>query len=281
MNIDNLLQKLKRPLCGFDIEGTGVDTVNDRIITLCVTKLIPPGEIDPFGETVTRNWKFHPGFPIPEQSTKIHGIKDADVKDCPEFRERAGEVFDFIADCDLAGYNIVGYDIPMLWEHFDRAGIDWDLSGVLLLDSSEVFRKKERRDLTSAVKKYLARDHDGAHEAEADVTAALEVLDAQLAVYSDLGAMSVDQLSEFCQQTEFEGQPARKLDLAGHIIVCAKGVPRFTAKKVRGVPVVNDKGFARWMLSKDFPTHTKRIIEKILHDDATKCKTPTHDEIPF
>ena len=56
-----------------------------------------------------------------------------------------------------------------------------------------IFHRKEPRDLTAAVRFYLDRDHEGAHSAEADVTATAEVLDAQLERYSDL-PRTVDEL---------------------------------------------------------------------------------------
>ena len=55
-----------------------------------------------------------------------------------------------------------------------------------IVDAMTIFHRKERRDLTAAVRLFLDRDHTGAHSAEADVIATAEVLDAQLERYSDL-----------------------------------------------------------------------------------------------
>ena len=43
------------------------------------------------------------------------------------------------------------------------------------------------------------------------------------------------------------------------------GVAVFNTKRNKGVPVVNDPGYARWMLNADFPQSTKRAIEKIIN----------------
>ena len=41
-----------------------------------------------------------------------------------------------------------------------------------------IFHKKEPRDLTAAVRFFLDREHAGAHGAEADVIASIDVLEA-------------------------------------------------------------------------------------------------------
>ena len=76
---------LKIPICFFDLETTGTNITQDRIIEIAVIKMMPGGEM------VRRHSLVNPGIPIPAASTAIHGISDEDVKDKPNFRELARE----------------------------------------------------------------------------------------------------------------------------------------------------------------------------------------------
>ena len=91
--------EMNRPLVVFDIESTGVSPRRDRIIELAAVKVSPGGQED------WRCWLLNPTVPIPAETTAIHGIADEDVKDCPTFAERASEIFDFFAGCDIGGFN--------------------------------------------------------------------------------------------------------------------------------------------------------------------------------
>src|SRR5579885_865283 len=111
---------LTKPLVFLDLEATGLNLTNDRIIEIALLKAMPGGE------THMRSWRVNPGIPISEEVSKIHGITNEDVKDCPPFSQIAGQVLDFIGNADLAGYNSNRFDIPMLIEECLRADIDFD-----------------------------------------------------------------------------------------------------------------------------------------------------------
>src|SRR5947207_5900701 len=96
---------LTKPLVFIDLEATGLNLTADRIIDIAMLKALPGGE------TQSKTWRVNPGIPIPADSTKIHGIKDEDVKDSPTFAQVAKQVLDFIGNADLAGYNSNRYDI--------------------------------------------------------------------------------------------------------------------------------------------------------------------------
>jgi len=182
--------ELKRPLIVFDIESTGTSPRRDRIIELAAVR------VNPNGTEESKCWLLNPTVHIPEETTAIHGIADEDVKDCPTFADRAKEIFAFFEDCDLSGYNADRFDIPCLEEEFARCGMNFASGLRKHVDVQRIFHRKEPRDLTAAVRYYCNRSHDGAHGAEADTTATLEVLKAQLVRYTDL-PRSVEELDEF------------------------------------------------------------------------------------
>jgi DNA polymerase-3 subunit epsilon len=159
--------QLDRPLVVFDIESTGVNARQDRIIELAAIRI----ETD--GTETEKCWLLNPGVPIPPETTIIHGISDEMVKDCPTFADKAEEIAAFFKDCDLSGFNSDRFDIPCLEEEFARVGMNLGASDRRHVDVQRIYHKREPRDLTAAVKFYCGRDHVGAHGAEADARATL------------------------------------------------------------------------------------------------------------
>lgn len=76
---------IRRPLVFFDLETTGVDVSNDRIVEIAMLKISPGGKEDVFQKRI------NPEMPIPPQASEIHGIYDKDVENAPRFKEVAKE----------------------------------------------------------------------------------------------------------------------------------------------------------------------------------------------
>ncbi len=258
--------QLDRPLACFDIEATGTSPRGDRIIELAVIRLFPDGHRD------QHVFMVNPEIPIPEEAAKIHGIRDADVKDCPPFRDVAQDILQVLEGCDLAGYNLVRYDIPMLTEEFLRAGHKFDTSRCRVVDAQHIFFRKEPRDLTAALEFYCGESHTGAHGAVADVEATIKVLDAQIERYPDVPS-TVEELAEFCSPRKpgWVDQAGRLIWREGKVIL------NFGRKK--GTPLADiiseDPGFIDWMLRSDFPQDTRDIISKARQG---KWPAPPDDE---
>jgi DNA polymerase-3 subunit epsilon len=106
--------KLKKPLAFFDLETTGIDIVNDRIVEISMLKAMPDGSC------TSKTMRINPEMPIPVEASAVHGIYDEDVKDCPTFRKAVHEIISFLEGCDLAGYNSVKFDLPLLVEECMR-----------------------------------------------------------------------------------------------------------------------------------------------------------------
>lgn len=242
--------KLERPLLFIDIEGTGVDSAKDRIVSLALC-------YDLTNAKYGTQWRFNPEMRMSAEVIAIHGITNEQASLEEKFSARAAELEMTLRGCDLAGFNLLNYDVPILWEEFHRAGLTWDLSGVRIIDAGNIFKKKEERTLTAAVKFYCGKDHAEAHSAPGDVRATAEVLAAQLARYPELAAMSVDELAKF---SEFD----KRFDLAGKIIVDSEGFPVYNIGKSKGVRVKDDARFAYWMLGKDFSQQTKMVLARYL-----------------
>lgn len=252
-----LLEKLKlsRPLAVFDIESTGINPRSDHIIELSVVRL----ELN--GEKKVKTWLVNPGVPIPPETTAIHHITNQDVKDCPSFSEIVDEVDTFLAGCDLGGYNLLHFDIPMLEEEFMRCGRDLGSANRHVIDAQKIFHKKEPRDLTAAVRFFCGREHEGAHGAESDALATLDVIAGQYERYGDLPE-TIEEV-----EREFNNQDPLNVDRAGRLrweqgeVIINFGKKK--GEKLREV-AANDPKFLKWLLRSDFPLDVRKIAEQAL-----------------
>jgi DNA polymerase-3 subunit epsilon len=251
---------LKNPIIFFDLETTGVDVVNDRIVEISLVKVSPDSDtpevrtrrirpVDDKGQTMH----------IPEEATAVHGITDADVADAPAFRQIAKSLAEYIKGCDLGGFNSNRFDVPMLAEEFLRAGVDIDLKKRKFVDVQTIFHKKEERTLSAAYRFYCGKELEDAHSASADTMATYEVLCSQLDKYNDL-ENSVDFLSEFSSR-------GKSADFAGRIGIDENGVEVFSFGKYKGQSVEaifrKEPSYYDWIMNGDFPNYTKKIFTEI------------------
>jgi len=248
--------KLDRPLAVFDIESTGMNRRTDRIIDLAIIKLLPDGRRE------THEYRFDPERPIPPETTAIHGITDADVKGCPVFKQKAAELADLLKGCDLAGYNVLGFDIPLLAEEFAHAGINLDVESRRVFDAQRVFHKKVPRDLTAALAFYCGELHVDAHGALGDVEATLRVMEGQLARYPDL-PQDLDGLDNFCNPRDpsWADRTGRLKWVQGEVTL---NFGKYQGRKLRET-VQNEPNLIRWMLKADFPQDTREIVQNALN----------------
>jgi len=244
---------LKKPIVFFDLETTGVDVANDRIVEISLLKILPNGKEE------IKTMRVNPGIPIPPQVTEIHGISDKDVEDKPKFNELAKTIANYLEGCDIAGYNSNKFDIPLLAEEFLRADIDFDLKKLRFIDVQVIFHKMEQRTLSAAYKFYCEKDLDNAHSAEADTKATYEILKAQIDRYSELNN-DMEELSKFSSHNN-------NADFAGRIVFDDNGNEVFNFGKYKGQKVETvlekDPGYFSWMLNSDFPLYTKKVLTAI------------------
>ncbi len=243
---------LTRPLIFFDLETTGISTTNDRIVELCAVKIFPDRTRTEFFR------RFNPGIPIPANVTAVHGITDEMVKNEPLFKESVNEIQEFFEGCDVAGYNIMKFDVPLLVEELLRAGADCNpLESARIIDVQTIFHKREPRNLAAALKFYANEDLLNAHSAQADVDAAIKVLIGQFEKYDDLAA-SVEELADYVKDKN------DILDYDRRFVRNDNGDIVFNFGQNKGKLAAKNHGMLQWIITKDFSSHTKYIAKKIL-----------------
>ena len=245
--------KLERPICFFDLETTGAKVGKDRIVEIAILR------VDINNQESQKVWRINPEMDISFQATQVHGISNQMVEKEPNFAHYSNEIYQFIKGCDLAGFNAIKFDIPILVEELIRADIDFDFSRIRMIDSQVIYHKKEPRNLSAALKFYCNKELENAHSALDDTIATYEVFKAQLDRYNDLEP-NMDFLSEYTKRNN-------NLDFAGKIRIDSDNDAIFAFGKYAGQKVTDvfksDKGYYSWIMKGDFPEYTKKIFTKL------------------
>ncbi|MFU8844141.1 MAG: exonuclease domain-containing protein [Bacteroidales bacterium] len=257
---------LTKPIVFIDLETTGLNVTADRIIEICMIRVMPDGKT----ETVTQ--RINPTIPISKEAFQTHGISDDDLKNEPLFTDLAHSFSKFIGHADMAGYNAIKFDIPMLVEEFLRAGVDFDLKNRKIVDVQNIFHKMEPRNLAAAYRFYCNKELLNAHSAEADTIATYEILKAQLERYKETpfedkeGNVTYPIKNDIASLSAFSYH-TRNVDLVGHIIFNEKEEEVFNFGKYKGRPVekvfLQEPQYYDWMMKGQFPFSTKKVITSI------------------
>lgn len=257
---------LTKPIAFFDLETTGINVTTDRIVEISILK------VNVNGNTEIKTQRINPTVPIPRSATEIHGITDEDVKDCPTFAQAAPALAHFFGNADLAGYNSIKFDIPLLTEEFLRVNIDFELKGRRFVDVQNIFHKMEPRTLSAAYKFYCNKDLENAHSAEADTVATYEILKSQLDLYKgktfidSRSKKSLPFVNDIKTLHEFSYY-SKSADLIGHIIYNEDNQEVFNFGKHKGKTVVEvfkkEPAYYDWMMKAEFPLSTKKVITAI------------------
>lgn len=200
----------REPLVGFDLETTGTDPLEARIVTAAIV-----GVRD--GEAVRqRNWLADPGIRIPAQASAIHGISnERAASEGRPVREVADEIAETITGYWAQGVPVVAYnaafDLTLLAAELHRHGLPSltdRLGGAAMgpvvdpytIDRAVDRYRKGKRTLEAVCVEYGVV-LDGAHEAGADALAAVRVAVAIADRHPQVARLAPAELHE--QQIEW------------------------------------------------------------------------------
>ncbi|MEM9983445.1 MAG: exonuclease domain-containing protein, partial [Bacteroidota bacterium] len=244
---------------------TGTNIVKDRIVEYSFVKI----EVN--GEKTINSKRINPETPIPLETSLIHGIYEEDIKEAPTFKQVAKNLEKFLEGCDLGGFNIVRFDVPMLVEEFLRVGVDFSLNNRRLVDAQKIFHLMEPRNLSAAYQFYCNKTLEDAHSAEADTIASYEVFVAQVERYEDVAIKGKDDKEYVPVKNDMQEihkiTADRMVDLAGRLTINAAGDEIFNFGKHKGKKVVDvfqkDPAYYDWFQRADFPLDSKRKLTEI------------------
>ena len=258
--------QLTNPLVVLDLETTGTWVDRDKIIEIALIKVNLDGSKEKYEKRV------NPLMSIPKEVCELTGITNEDVHDCPPFKELAKEVIEFIGDSDLAGFNLIRFDLPLLERECNEAGLEFKWQNAKVYDAQKVYHFKEKRDLTAAYRFYCDKDLTNAHSAMADTEATLAILEAQVDKYVGEND-NVDSLLEFQYKPTAEFyDDERKFRWWNKKLYIMFG--KYGGKYSLQELVKKDRGYLEWILSSNFSEKVKDLIE-----NALIGKFPVHEDI--
>jgi len=200
-------------LCGFDLETTGVDVEEDRIVTACVVLC---GGKHP---TQTTNWLANPGVEIPDAAAAVHGITTEQAKaEGQPAGEVVQQVTQALAQACNAGIPIVAMNAPFDLTMLDREArrhrvfplADYEEGRLRVIDPRVLDKQVDtyrpgKRTLTDLCRLYGVT-LDGAHSADADALAACRVAWRLGSQFPKLAELDVDSLHK--AQVEWAAEQA-------------------------------------------------------------------------
>lgn len=246
-----MLTNLVRPLIFMDLETTTNVVRDARICQFHFKKYFPDAEVHEMSGYV------NPVIAISEAATKVHGLTSEMLRDYPTLADIGADMHQFILGCDIVGYNSNAFDLPVLYNEFQRIGIDWDYSDANFIDACNIFKINEPRDLQHAYKHYTGKTLVSAHNAGKDVDATVEVFVHQMEKYGL--SWDMEQLALYSNY----GQ--KRADLTGKFFVDVEGSYVINFGKYKGVKAAEQMSYLAWMLTQDFPPDAKRICGRILN----------------
>lgn len=248
--------RLEKSIIYFDIESTGLETDSARIVELACIKYSVEGK------TEEKTLLFNPGIPIPTEASDVHGITDEMVKDKPMFSRYAKGIRSWFEGCDLAGFNSNNYDVPLLSAEFERAGLEGVNWEPTLVDGLTLYRKLFPNTLSDVYTRLTGKELIGAHGALADITATKEIVDI---IFPMLVKQSETVIETPKDVDEYLQGDRKRFDLSGKLYIDAEGVVKYNFGKDKDKSVIENEGFARWMLKQSFPQETKDKIRNLLN----------------
>lgn len=235
----------------FDLETTSADK-DSRIVQMAIRLIDENGKV-----LINKSKLYNPGIPISKEAFETHGISDMDVAECPSFADDAKKLKKVFEGKILIGYNIIVFDIPVLMNEFDRAGVDVELSGQVI-DVMKLETALESRKLAAVYERYTGKPMENAHDAMGDIIATETILQYQLKT------IERRKLNEK-EIMEVSGLPKGAADYFGKLKYDENGDLIFNfGKKCMGKRVIDEIQYANWILGEKFPSQVKKLIREEL-----------------
>lgn len=252
----NIYNIIERDLIFVDLETTGVDLKNDRIVEICAIKYRKDKT------KISIHKYFNPNRDVSPKAEEIHGLSNESLKDYPTFQDSSQELFDFFNGCDIGGYNILLFDIPILFEEFSRSNKYLNLFNINIIDSYNLMNKIETRKLNDIYKRFFGKDIEDAHSAVADVEATISVFEKQIEEYN-LTDKNIKEISNIIRSTS---NNERILDLSGWFKKSEGGEILYGKGKHKDTPVKDNKSYLEWMVNNNDLENNSRAVGKIILD---------------
>ncbi len=258
---------LERPIVFLDIQTTGPDHRTARIVKLTTLR------VEPDGTEQFRSQVINPNSPISPGATNFHGISDEDVADARPFAVYAKALYEYLNDCDLAGFGIRRFHVRVLRQEFEFAGFDFDINERVIVDAMQIYHKLEPRDFAGAYQRFVGGEFVRTTEDEVTVNAIKAIIYGQLTQHAGLPDDPVS-LERWATGDSFE----RHIDDEGRFTLSDEGDPLINFGRYRGHTLYDlsetHPDYLRWIAGDESFTEQQRQIAA----DAAEGIMPEFDQ---
>ena len=185
----------------FDTETTGLDPARARLLELGAVRLV--------AGRIANDDRFHtlidPGEPIPEQSTKIHGIDAARVKGAPVFAAAWPALQDFLGGTPIVGHTI-DFDIAALSAETRRAGLAFRAPRTIDVRTLAEFVKPTLPGFSiEHLAAWLNLDVEDRHSALGDALTTARIFTALVPLLRERGVRTLAEAETVCRKSPTAG----------------------------------------------------------------------------
>ena len=158
------------PISSVDVETTGLDPKTDRVIEIAIIHMRNGEEEGRWSSLV------NPGCDIPDEVSRITGIKASDLTDAPSFASIVDDIKARLENRIFVAYNL-DFDRAFIKNEIERAGASWEELTYVdpLIFARELHRNKGSKRLGSVAER-LGIEIGQAHRAADDAVASGKVL---------------------------------------------------------------------------------------------------------
>ena len=249
-----MLEKLNKEICFIDLETTGLDPKNDRIVKISIRKRLLDGTFE------LKSRLINPEIEIPNEASEIHNITNDTIKDAPTFKQVSKGILNYISNSVIVTYRGRVYDNVLLYSEFLRSEIKWDYSKNIFIDSYELYIKNEPRTLCKAYEYYTGKEYvdNRLHDSDYDTEILVDVFNEQLKKYYSDG-IDLEKL------TLDSNNNKRIVDIDGKFYVDENGDFRYNFGKAKDTKIEENEWQLGYILSGNYHENTKMFAEFFLN----------------
>ncbi|BDU50453.1 PolC-type DNA polymerase III [Haliovirga abyssi] len=152
----------------FDLETTGFDPYNDRIIEIGAVKLVGSKIVDRFSQFI------NPKMAIPEKITELTGITQDMVANARSYEEVIPDFLEFVGDSTVVAHN-ANFDVGFITQKCKLLGLEFENSVIDTLQWSRNMLKDLGRHNLKALSRYFKISLENHHRAVDDAEATAEI----------------------------------------------------------------------------------------------------------
>lgn len=247
-SVKDIVPHIKRPLLVLDLETTGLDLEKSEIVEFCGILTYPRGH------TKILTFRCKPKGEMTEEAYAVHGIDMETLATALPFENCIPVFLKWLPkDFDVAGYNILRFDLPILDRQLREAGYCDIFKRSYIVDSFDLYRKHHPRTLERAYLQYTGNKIKNAHTAVGDTVASCRILSTQL----EIEKKDIKEIAS--------SSPLKRVGFSGLLERNEKEDIVFMFGKHKGKTFNEvDKSYLIWILKKDFPGDVKEQVRSFL-----------------